>query len=343
MRRVGTLSIATVLLFYVFHADAFLPQRPIVSNTRIHSSAEQDDHRKQSYFLTLEEINPIITLNKDKSSMKVVNAFGLWCAVVSLTLAPIWTLAMSMVKMAHNMNEDFDPQRAIYDKTGKIWAKSWLALTNSVPTYSGEIESLRQGQGPCLYVANHASWLDIPILCTVLDPVFKFIAKGELKNVPCIGQQLTGGDHIIIDREDKRSQLRTFKDGLNWLKNGVPIMAFPEGKRSQDGRLMDFKGGLFSMATKAGVPIIPITISHAHAVMPSVSLFPVQPGRGKLHLHVHPAIDSAGRTEAELQELVRAAFLSQLPEDQLPLNAASSDEPTVVDLPATPSPVEAGN
>jgi hypothetical protein len=116
MRRVGTLSIATVLLFYVFHADAFLPQRPIVSNTRIHSSAEQDDHRKQSYFLTLEEINPIITLNKDKSSMKVVNAFGLWCAVVSLTLAPIWTLAMSMVKMAHNMNEDFDPQRAIYDK-----------------------------------------------------------------------------------------------------------------------------------------------------------------------------------------------------------------------------------
>ena len=77
-------------------------------------------------------------------------------------------------------------------RTGKIWAKSWLALTNSVPTYSGEMDALRQGQGPCLYVANHASWLDIPILCTVLDPVFKFIAKGELKNVPCIGQQLTG-------------------------------------------------------------------------------------------------------------------------------------------------------
>jgi hypothetical protein len=121
MRQVGKLSIAT-LLFGLFHADAFLPQRSIISssNTRIQSFVEhqtsEDDHRKQSYFLSLEEINPLITLNKDKSSMKVVNAFGLWCAVVSLTLAPIWTLAMSMVKLTHNMNENFDPQRAIYDK-----------------------------------------------------------------------------------------------------------------------------------------------------------------------------------------------------------------------------------
>lgn len=162
---------------------------------------------------------------------------------------------------------------------------------------------------------------------------------------------ITQGDHIIIDREDKRSQLRTFKEGLNWLKNGVPIMAFPEGKRSQDGRLMDFKGGLFSMATKAGVPIIPITICHAHAVMPSVSLFPVQPGRGKLHLHVHSAIDSEGKTEAELQSLVRAAFLSQLPEDQLPLDPAekagvqSAESGNVArnSGTASSSPVEAGN
>lgn len=125
-------------------------------------------------------------------------------------------------------------------------------------------------------------------------------------------------------------------------------MAFPEGKRSKDGRLTDFKGGLFSMATKAGVPIVPITICHAHAVMPSVSLFPVQPGQGKLHLHVHPAIDSEGRTEAELQDLVRAAFLSQLPDDQLPLAPTDSGESgTVIDVQrsgtAVSSPIEASN
>jgi 1-acyl-sn-glycerol-3-phosphate acyltransferase len=123
----------------------------------------------------------------------------------------------------------------------------------------------------------------------------------------------------LIDREDRRSQLRTFKEGIAWLKKGVPLMAFPEGKRSKDGRLMEFKGGLFSMAVKTKVPIVPITICNAHAIMPSYGLLPVQRGAGKLHVHVHEAIDTDGKTEAELGELVRAAFLSQLPLDQHPL------------------------
>ena len=66
----------------------------------------------------------------------------------------------------------------------------------------------------------------------------------------------------MIDREDRRSQLRTFKEGVAYLTNGVPLMAFPEGKRSSDGRLAEFKGGIFSMAVKAGVPIVPISISN---------------------------------------------------------------------------------
>ena len=127
------------------------------------------------------------------------------------------------------------------------------------------------------------------------------------------------GQHILIDREDRKSQIRTFKDGIKWLKRGVPLMAFPEGKRSKDGRLMEFKGGLFSMAAKMKCPIVPITLSHAHAVMPCNALFPVQSGRGKLHVHVHEPIDAVGRSEDELVELVRQAFVSTLPEEQQPL------------------------
>jgi len=133
------------------------------------------------------------------------------------------------------------------------------------------------------------------------------------------------GDHILIDREDRRSQLRTFKEGINWLKKGVPLMAFPEGQRSPDGRLIDFKGGLFSMAVKTGVPIVPLSISHTYAIMPSNALFPVQSGKGKLHVHVHEPIESTGRTDAELADLVRKAFLSELPLDHLPLNMEPED------------------
>jgi 1-acyl-sn-glycerol-3-phosphate acyltransferase len=130
---------------------------------------------------------------------------------------------------------------------------------------------------------------------------------------------LIQGHHILIDREDRKSQIRTFKDGIRWLNRGVPLMAFPEGKRSMNGRLMEFKGGLFSMAAKTKCPIVPITISHAHAVMPCNALFPVQAGRGRLHVHVHEPIDAVGRSEEELVELVRRAFLSTLPLEQHPL------------------------
>ena len=179
---------------------------------------------------------------------------------------------------------------------------------------------------PTTTTIQYICTVDIPVLCTVLDPVFKFIAKGELAKVPCIGTQLSGGEHIMIDRDDRKSQLRTFKETISWLRKGVPIMAFPEGQRSYDGRLMDFKGGLFLAAVKTGVPIVPITISHAHAVMPSNSFFPVQSGRGKLHVHVHDQIDTAGKNEDELVEAVRSAFISTLPAEQHPIEKTPSPE-----------------
>mmetsp|Transcript_15146 Transcript_15146/g.30573 ORF Transcript_15146/g.30573 Transcript_15146/m.30573 type:complete len:451 (-) Transcript_15146:2726-4078(-) len=280
---------------------------------------------QKNFVLSPTEINPLVTL-KVGSSDKLINAFGLWTLVVSLVTGPIWAAIMYLLNQAYEADTDnqymnkWDPNRAIYDSTGKVWSRIWLALTLSTPTLSGDVDRLREGRGPCLYVANHASWLDIPVLCTVLDPVFKFIAKGELGKVPCIGQQLNGGKHIMINREDRKSQFLTFKEGLGWLKSGVPIMAFPEGQRSPDGRLIDFKGGIFSMAVKSKVPIVPISLSNTHAVMPGNSLFPVQPGAGKLHIHVHESIDTDGLSDVEIAARVRETLLSKMPDCQHPLD-----------------------
>ena len=98
-------------------------------------------------------------------------------------------------------------------------------------------------------------------------------------------------------------------------------MAFPEGTRSKTGRLLKFKGGMFSMARKTGVPIVPLTISHSYSVWPSYGLLPTQRGSKKLHVHVHDPIESKGRTEEELVDLVREAFCSTLPESQQPANS----------------------
>ena len=140
------------------------------------------------------------------------------------------------------------------------------------------------------------------------------------------------GKHIMINREDRKSQFLTFKEGLGWLKSGVPIMAFPEGQRSPDGRMIDFKGGIFSMAVKSKVPIVPISLSNTHAVMPGNSLFPVQPGAGKLHIHVHESIDTEGLSEAEIADKVRAALLSKMPECQHPVPDAAANTSAEVSL-----------
>ena len=191
--------------------------------------------RIQSYVLTKEECHPVIRIGKNNENEKVINMYGLWCLFVSLLTFPIWIVALTIVSTINQQSKNtWDPQYAIFDTTGKIWAKVWLFLTHSYPTISGgpiqphigqqqsqqEVLSsstvtnnnssnnnenninspttTTNGGAACLYVANHASWLDIPILCTVLDPVFKFIAKGELRPVPGIGQQLRGVRFFIV-------------------------------------------------------------------------------------------------------------------------------------------------
>lgn len=303
----------------LFSSSIQTPSKPFSrqSHLSVAAGSNQDLISFKSAVVPEEDLHPIFKVGSGEKE-KIVNAFGLWALVVSLITCPIWYLALKTVNAVNMMFEDLDPNREIYDFTGKIWSRVWLFMTASYPEITGEIDQIKKENGACLYVANHASWLDIPIVCTVLDPVFKFISKGSLKGLPCIGDQLVGGKHILIDREDRRSQLRTFKEGIAWLQKGVPLMAFPEGQRSNDGHLMEFKGGAFSMAVREKVPIVPITISNAYATMPSNSFFPVQPGSGKLAVHIHPAIHVDGKTEDELEELVRNAIMSKLPLDQLP-------------------------
>jgi hypothetical protein len=184
-------SVATAFSSFstIHHYNQDYSSRCTARPTRLYSqSNENSDSRSQSFLLTNQEIRPLLTFGTG-DSIKLVNAFGLWCAVASILTGPIWSAAMTLANIANQLDPDLDPNRAWYDQTGKVWAKVWLTLTDSYPTMSGNaITDTR----PCLYVANHASWLDIPVICTVLSPVFKFIAKGELKKVPCIGQQLVG-------------------------------------------------------------------------------------------------------------------------------------------------------
>jgi len=73
----------------------------------------------------------------------------------------------------------------------------------------------------------------------------KGISSKFADSPPPLPPQLEGGKHVLITREDRRSQLKTFKEAIGYLNSGIPIMAFPEGGRTEDGRLGEFKNGVF--------------------------------------------------------------------------------------------------
>ncbi|EJK66720.1 hypothetical protein THAOC_12329, partial [Thalassiosira oceanica] len=294
--------------------------------------------RPSTHVLELDQLKPYLSFRKN-GKLKVLNGTGLRHLGVILLTMPLWVLAMEVVHWLGDALEDFDGDRSAFDYTGKLWCRSYLMLTNCYPEIAGDVSRLRSGRArtgsaaaegdekAVMFVANHSSFLDIAVLCCVLDPVFKFIAKDSLEKFPGVGRQLVGGEHVLLNRSNKRSQLKSFKQAISYLKSGIPVMAFPEGARSPDGRLMDFKGGSFSMAMKANVDIVPISIANTHAVMPGIGFLPVQEGKDKLRVFVHDAISVEGKDEVQIAREVREAVTCNDSVGKCPLLARTLGEP----------------
>jgi 1-acyl-sn-glycerol-3-phosphate acyltransferase len=170
-----------------------------------------------------------------------------------------------------------------------------------------------------MFVANHNSWMDIPFLGGSIGwRNYKLISKKELGRVPILGKAIRVGGHIMVDRANRKSQLKTLKKGIQYLKDGVHLCTFPEGTRSRNGRLSKFKNGAFKMAYKAEAPVIPVSIVNAEGVMPVHWMFPYRPAHNVAKVVIHEPVESKGKTEEELADEVREAMISGLPENQRP-------------------------
>ncbi|CAL9160089.1 unnamed protein product [Musa hybrid cultivar] len=148
-------------------------------------------------------------------------------------------------------------------------AKIWATMT-IVPFYKFEFEGMENlpPQGtPAVYVSNHQSFLDIYTLLT-LGRSFKFISKRSIFLFPIIGWAMFLMGVIPLRRMDSRSRLDCFKRCMEFVKKGASVFFFPEGTRSKDGMLGAFKKGAFSVAAKAGVPVVPITLIGTGKIMP---------------------------------------------------------------------------
>ncbi len=148
----------------------------------------------------------------------------------------------------------------------RLWANSILWISRARVTVTGT-EKL-DPERSYIYMPNHQSNADIPLLLGRLPVQFRWLAKAELFKIPIFGRAMRGVGYISIDRSNRKSAFESLARAARTIRNGTSVLIFPEGTRSRDGRLLPFKKGGFVLAVDAGVPIVPVIIRGTADIAP---------------------------------------------------------------------------
>ena len=113
-----------------------------------------------------------------------------------------------------------------------------------------------------LYVANHLGFFDVLLLAPKLPAITGYVAKQSFKKIPVMAQCMKLTHSFFLDRDDIKQGLKVILAAIEQVKSGISVFIFPEGTRSRDGKMAEFKEGSMKIATKSGCPIVPIAISN---------------------------------------------------------------------------------
>lgn len=160
---------------------------------------------------------------------------------------------------------------AILNPTVYKWASRLMRLAG-VKTFVKGQENIPTDT-PVLFVSNHQSFYDIPVLITSLDKPHGFIAKTGTEKIPMIYTWMEFLNCVLIDRENPREAVKALNAAAEKIKSGYSMIIFPEGKRSMCDDVNEFKSGAFKIAQKTGVPIVPVKIDGAYKAMEANNLW----------------------------------------------------------------------
>src|SRR6202043_1111938 len=164
-----------------------------------------------------------------------------------------------------------------------------------------------------IFMTNHVSNLDPPIQIPLIPKRTSVMVKKELFKVPILGRAMRMGLLVPVDRGNRDAGIEAVRAAKQVVQQGLNMTIYVEGHRSFDGKLLRFKKGPFYLAMECGVPVVPITITGTHYVMPK-GRFAIKPGMATVIFH--PPIEPADFGSREcLMEKVRAVIDSGLPEE----------------------------
>lgn len=192
------------------------------------------------------------------------------------------------------------------------WSRGILKVTGVFLSVEG-LENIPKDTA-CVFVGNHRSYYDIPILLTALDAPHGILAKEELEKIPLLNRWMKLLGCVFVKRDDIRASVKALNDATAIVESGRSFVIFPEGTRykGEEGGAGEFKAGAFRIAIKTGVPVVPVAISGARGLFEGHGL---RATPGDIRVRILPAIQTAGMSKAEQKQLpdaVRQTILAQL-------------------------------
>lgn len=221
------------------------------------------------------------------------------CLIISLILI---SSARIKIKILQNKDNKEEITRYIHKITSS-WAKFALKLAGARIKITG-IENIPKDR-TVLFVSNHQSNFDIPLIISSIDVPKGFIAKKELEKWPFISTWMKYINCIFMDRNNLRQSSESIVKGINLLKSGYSMVVFPEGTRSKGKPIAEFKAGSFKLATKSKCPIVPITINGTYKLLEQNNN---KIKAADIELIIHPIIDVTTLNKDELDKLPETVY-----------------------------------
>ena len=188
------------------------------------------------------------------------------------------------------------------------WGRTFVRLGGWAFRVEG-MENLPSGGA--VLVANHQSIVDIPMLLSAFPRPVRFLAKRELGEIPLFGKAMAAAGNLFIDRDDPRDAVRMLRDVGARLRDGRLVVVFPEGTRSGDGSIGEFRPGAFYLAQKSGAPVVPVYLDGGYRAIPKGSLR-VWPA--ELLVRVLPPLspgEGAGGSKEQIAASLRARLIRE--------------------------------
>ncbi|MBS7129509.1 MAG: 1-acyl-sn-glycerol-3-phosphate acyltransferase [Clostridium sp.] len=177
----------------------------------------------------------------------------------------VYMLIMRLKGIKRAYIEMFKGEEEAWKYAQEVFRK-WTYFTINIIGMEIEVEGFENiPDKTCVFMGNHQSILDIPVMRYSTQRTLDFVAKKELAKAPLIGYWITHVKSVTIDRDNVREGMKAINQAVNNIKDGYNFTIFPEGTRSKDGKIHEFKKGSVKIATKSKAPIVPVAIKGTSA------------------------------------------------------------------------------